>query len=215
MIRFFSKHTCMLIVEPLIWHRITGTWFAWLLSGGYYKTLWFWFSLVQIMYHRLLYVGVLCMIYIVTSTDWHTFSKTILSEKCRYILRPRQNGRHFPDDIYQCIFLNENIILIGISLNFVPKGPINNIPALVQIVVWRRSGDKPLSESLMVSLLAHICITRPQWVNMNISTFIVILDKAFTEWKQLNYNQCLSQIHMWVIATSLQILIKHIPRILT
>ena len=47
-------------------------------------------------------------------------------------LRPRQNGRHFADDMFKCIFLNENIwILIEISLKFVPQGPINNIPALV------------------------------------------------------------------------------------
>ena len=52
-----------------------------------------------------------------------------------------------------------------ISLKFVPKGPINNIPALVQIMAWRRPGDKPISEPMMVSLLAHICVTRPQWVN--------------------------------------------------
>ena len=45
-------------------------------------------------------------------------------------LRPRQNGPHFPDDIFKCIFLNENVwISIRISLKFVPKGPINNIPA--------------------------------------------------------------------------------------
>ena len=80
--------------------------------------------------------------------------------------RPRQNGRHFPDDIFKCIFLNENIwILIDMSLKFFPKGPINNIPALVQIMAWRRPGDKPLSEPMMVSLLTHICVTRPQWVN--------------------------------------------------
>ena len=24
-------------------------------------------------------------------------------------LRPRQDGRHFPDDIFKCIFLNENV----------------------------------------------------------------------------------------------------------
>ena len=37
-------------------------------------------------------------------------------------LKPRQNGRHFPDDIFKCIFLNENVwILIKISLNFVPR----------------------------------------------------------------------------------------------
>ena len=47
-------------------------------------------------------------------------------------LRPRQNGRHFADDTFKPIFLNENvIILIKISLKFVPKGPINNVPALV------------------------------------------------------------------------------------
>ena len=39
-----------------------------------------------------------------------------------------------------------------------------NIPALVQIMAWRRPGDKPLSEPMMVSLLTHICVTRPQWV---------------------------------------------------
>ena len=81
-------------------------------------------------------------------------------------LRPRHNGRHFADDTFKCIFLNENVrISIKISLKFVPKGPINNIPALVQIMAWHRSGDKPLSEPMMVSLLTHICVTRPQWVN--------------------------------------------------
>ena len=82
-------------------------------------------------------------------------------------LWPRQHGRHFPDDISRCIFLTENIwIAINISLSFVPKGPIDNIPALVQVMAWRRSGDKPLSEPMMVSLLTHICATRPQWVKM-------------------------------------------------
>ena len=62
-------------------------------------------------------------------------------------LRPRQNGRHFPDDILKWIFLNENIwISIKIALKFVPSGSINNIPALVQIMAWHRPGDKPLSE---------------------------------------------------------------------
>ena len=47
-------------------------------------------------------------------------------------LRPRQNGRHFADAILKCIFLNGNVwIPIESSLKFVPKGPINNIPALV------------------------------------------------------------------------------------
>ena len=78
-------------------------------------------------------------------------------------LRPRQNGRHSPNDTFKLIFLNENVrISIKISLKFVPKGPINKIPALVQIMAWRRPGDKPLSEPMMVRLLMHICVTRPQ-----------------------------------------------------
>ena len=83
-------------------------------------------------------------------------------------LRQKQNGRHFPDDIFKCIFLNEKVrISIMISLRFVSKGRINNIPALVQIMAWRQSGDKPLSEATLVSLLTQICITRPQWVKLN------------------------------------------------
>ena len=78
-------------------------------------------------------------------------------------LRPRQDGRLFADDAFERIFLNENVrISIKISLRFVPKGPINNIPALVEIMAWRRSGGKPLSQPMMVSLLTHICVTRPQ-----------------------------------------------------
>ena len=81
-------------------------------------------------------------------------------------LRPRQNGHHFTDNIFKCIFLNENVWMsIKISLMFVPKGPINGIPALVMIMAWRRSVDKPLSEPMMVSLMTHICVTRSQWVN--------------------------------------------------
>ena len=81
-------------------------------------------------------------------------------------LRPRQNGRHFPDDIFKWIFLNENVwISINISLKFVPRGPIHNIPTLVQVMAWRRPGDKPLSKPMIVILPTHICVTRPQWVN--------------------------------------------------
>ena len=65
------------------------------------------------------------------------------------------------------ILLNENVwISIKISLKFVPKDLINNIPALVQIMAWRRPGAKPSSEATMVRLPTHICVTRPQWVKM-------------------------------------------------
>ena len=54
------------------------------------------------------------------------------------------------DNIFKRIFFNENFcILIEISLKFVPKGPIDNNSALVQIMAWRRIGDKPLSEPML------------------------------------------------------------------
>ena len=81
-------------------------------------------------------------------------------------LRMRQNGRHFAHNIFKRILLNENVwIRIKNSLKFVPQGPINNIPALVQTMAWSRPGDKPLSEPMLVSLPMYICVTRPQWVN--------------------------------------------------
>ena len=80
-------------------------------------------------------------------------------------LRTKQNGCHFPDDIFKCISLNENEwIWIKIPLKFVPKGPVNNISTLVQRMAWRRPGNKPFSEPRIISLPTHICVTRPQWV---------------------------------------------------
>ena len=92
----------------------------------------------------------------------HTYQSDFINT-----LRPTQNGRHFADDVFKCIFLNEDVWIPNqISLKFVPKGPINNIPALVQIMAWRRPGDKPLSKPMMVSLTTHVCVTWPQWVNL-------------------------------------------------
>ena len=75
-------------------------------------------------------------------------------------LRPRQNGSNFPGDIFKWIFLNENVcIRTKLSLKFVP--------ALVQIMVWRRPGDKPLSECMMPEFIGayiYICVTRSPWV---------------------------------------------------
>ena len=54
-------------------------------------------------------------------------------------------------------------------------GPANNIPALANIMAWRQTYDRLLYEPIMVSLLAHICVTRPQWIN---NGNITVLDKA-------------------------------------
>ena len=99
---------------------------------------------------------------------WRNYYVIITRFRTPFIntLRPRQNVRRFADDTFKRIFLNENVrISIKISLKFVPQVPIKNIPALGQIMAWRRLGDKPLSEPMMVWLLTHICVIRPQWVN--------------------------------------------------
>ena len=54
------------------------------------------------------------------------------------------------EDIFKCIFLNENDRLsIQISLKYVPRSPIYNKPALVQVMAWRRTGNKPLPDPMM------------------------------------------------------------------
>ena len=84
-------------------------------------------------------------------------------------LRLRQNWRHFTDNIFMwhCAFswMKMFEFRLKISLKFVPKGPIINIPALVQIMAWRPPGAKLLSELMMVRLPMRICVTWPQWVN--------------------------------------------------
>ena len=75
--------------------------------------------------------------------------------------------------ILKWISLNENVwILIKMSLNFVCRRPINNIPALVEVMAWCRPGDKPLSEPMMVRLPTHIWVTQPQWLKISRKVFI-------------------------------------------
>ena len=58
------------------------------------------------------------------------------------------------DDIFKCIYLNENDrIPIQISLKFVPRSPINNKPALVQVMAWCWIGDKPLPEIMITQFI--------------------------------------------------------------
>ena len=76
-----------------------------------------------------------------------------LNQKTKKIFNsshPGQNGHHFADDIFSYVFfVNEKFfILINISLKYIPKGAIYNKPAFVQMMAWRRIGNKPLSELL-------------------------------------------------------------------
>ena len=97
-------------------------------------------------------------LFISVSYSMYDYSKAILNKQDSGInytgesiintLRLRQNGCHCAENIFKCIkwkYLNfdQN------SLQFVPKGPNNNIPELFQIMAWHRTGDKPLSEPMM------------------------------------------------------------------
>ena len=79
-------------------------------------------------------------------------------------------GRDKMATIFQITYWNGFFLMkmYGLWLKFhgrfVPRSPINNIPALVQIMAWHRPDDKPLSEPMMVSLLTRIYVAWPQWV---------------------------------------------------
>ena len=109
-------------------------------------------------------------------------------------LRLRQNGCHFPD-IFKCIFLNENVwISIKISLKFVPNGPINNIPALVQIMAWRRP-----------YFFMDICVTQPWWVKkrpelITYQVWHVSMTRLTTQFSQ-NYFE-----HWWSRSTLVEVI---------
>ena len=137
---------------------------------------WIWMIVLWLLIHSIIHTSLLWWLCLSCVNElkifdirqntllWH-YIYSILCEICSWIcwallclgciivhntLRPRQNGCHFLDDIFKCIFLNENIyISIKISLKVVPQGPINNIPGLIQIMAWRLTGDKPLSEPIL------------------------------------------------------------------
>ena len=68
-----------------------------------------------------------------TDSDKDVITSTFIIEH----IEAETKWRLFADNTSKHIFLNENVrISINISLKFVPKSPINNIPALIEIMVW-------------------------------------------------------------------------------
>ena len=68
--------------------------------------------------------------------DTHTVWELITPNDNKHTMvnssSPGQNGHLLTYDSFKCIFMNENVpILIEISLKCIPKGPIDNNPALV------------------------------------------------------------------------------------
>ena len=98
-------------------------------------------------------------------------------------------------------------IFIKISLKFVPKGPIDNSPALVQIMAWRRPGDKPLFEPMLVSLLTHIWVKtlRPNDIYMCQQTNHRWFRQWLVAWPAPSHyiNHCWNIVN-WVLRNKLQ-----------
>ena len=91
-------------------------------------------------------------------------------------------------------------ILIGISRKFVPKGSIDSILPLVQIMAWRRIGDKPLSEPMLTDSLTHICGTRERWVNALPLKYVQITSDAITQhnsWYRWQFFMRLAESHRY------------------
>ena len=126
-----------------------------------------WFNYkIDDVYDNIWKIKLLLLCDIFTGSEIHPSDNVLLIPRLTFsilyyafnTLRPRQDGSNFPDYIFKCILWNEYDIIIS-------KGPISNIPALLQIMAWQRPGDKPSSEPIMVSLPTHISVTRSQWVN--------------------------------------------------
>ena len=77
---------------------------------------------------------------------------TVITHPFVNTLKPRQNGRHFTDDIFKCICFNEDVCIpIKISLESVPKVQLT-INQNFQVMAWRRTGDKPLPQPMMTQI---------------------------------------------------------------
>ena len=91
-------------------------------------------------------------------------------------LRLSRNGRHFPDDIFKCIFLNKMYRLwLRFHWSLFPRVQLIIFEHLVQTMAWRRPGDDPLFEAMVVGLLTHICVTRPQLFNYILYKILYII----------------------------------------
>ena len=142
---------------------------------------------VHVVSHITIYLSLACTLFMndISLTHWDWDKMVVISQTT----------------VDNKILLNKNIcILIKISLNFVPKGPINNIPALVQIIAWRRPGVKPLSEPMKVKLPMQICITRPQLVHSNSVEITFCSHSSYCEVIAMKFCIWHMQILYWYVA---------------
>ena len=129
-----------------------------------------------------------------------------MSHACVNSCPPGQNGRHFADDISKCIFMNEKFcILIRISQKFVPKSPIDYIPALVQIMAWRRLATSHYLIQCWIWLL-----TRPVIRTFNVF-FELVNKQSSYQWFDTLWHQLDAPIMFDNSVILLLLLTSHVP----
>ena len=118
--------------------------------------------------------------------EWRIFTSVPIS--------PWKNGCYFADDIFKRIFSNENVrISIQFALRFVPKCPIDNKSALVQVKAWRLFGAKPLPDKCWPSSTTDICgigwdeLTRPSLIQL--LAYGLFLTKRFQSMASLHISK--------------------------
>ena len=112
---------------------------------------------------------------------------------------PGQNGHHFADNIFKCIFMDEKFyILTWISLKFVPKGPIDNDAALVQVIAWHQTSDKPLPEPMLTQLTIYATLGGDKltsWNNLVSINPLCIIHVAILTYKyDILYSQVITVV---------------------
>ena len=88
---------------------------------------------------------------------WQTMRSTTTLTSCNIILRPRQNGRHFADDILNAFSWMKTIFYFDSNiLKFVPRGPAHDKSSLVQVTAWHRLAPSHYLKQRWLNSLPHL-----------------------------------------------------------
>ena len=127
-------------------------WLVWMCGFCFLKVSWrFWDNVLQ---HLLNFcINPFCAEFILLNIKSYLHIQSFLNMEMAWVdntQRSRQNGGHFVDASFRCIFLNENdCILIEFLLKFIAKGPIDNTSELVEVMAWHQTGNQPLPQPMM------------------------------------------------------------------
>ena len=111
-------------------------------------------------------------------------SFSLLSGACVKVLKP-----HVVDILRTTHSNGFTWNTVFISLNFFPKGPIENMSALVQVMAWRQTGHKPYLDWLWLSSFTYVCHLGP----------VFISDK--TSYRTISWSIEVAKLGSWIIAS--------------